>query len=109
MSGTLIAFLIWSLICVLLAACGIYAFFSKKTVGFWANIKPIQVTDVSKYNRATGRLLFAFGVCLFPLGLPLLTGQNSPWIILSVLGTMIEVIVVMAVYTLAIEAKYQKK
>ena len=109
MPGTIIAFLIWSLISILLAACGICAFFSKKTVGFWANVKPIQVTDVRKYNRATGRLLCAFGVGLFPLGLPLLAGQNSPWIILSVLGTMFEIIVVMAVYTVAIEAKYQKK
>lgn len=109
MLGSFIAFLVWSLISLLLVAWGICAFFSKKTVGFWANVKPIQVTDVRNYNRATGRLLCAFGVGLFLLGLPLLAGQNSPWIILSVLGTMAEVIVVMAVYTVAIEAKYQKK
>lgn len=38
----------------------------------------------------------------------MLGGQNSPWIILSILGVMIETIITMAVYTLVITKKYRE-
>ena len=41
------------------------------------------------------------------LGIPLLAGQNSAWIILSILGVMAESIAAMAVYSLVIEKKYK--
>ena len=43
------------------------------------------------------------------LGLPLLKGQNNPFIILSILGIMLEAIVAMVIYTTVIEKKYRKK
>lgn len=83
--------------------------FSRKVVGFWANIKPISVNDIAGYNRAVGKLFVIYGVILIALGLPLLSGQNSPFILLSVLGVMIETIVIMAVYSLCIERKYKEQ
>lgn len=78
-------------------------------VGFWANIKPISINDIAGYNRAVGKLFVIYGVILIALGLPLLSGQNSPFILLSVLGVMIETIVIMAVYSLCIERKYKEQ
>jgi len=48
-------------------------------------------------------------VILIILGLPLLLGQNSPFILLSVLGVMIETIAIMVVYSLFIERKYKEQ
>jgi len=56
-----------------------------------------------------GKLFIAFGAVFILLGLPLLVRQNSPWILLSVLGVMIETITVMVIYTTVIESKYKKK
>ena len=33
------------------------------------------------------------------LGIPLLDGQNTPYVLLSVIGLMVETIVIMAVYS----------
>ena len=53
--------------------------------------------------------MLIYGVILIALGLPLLSGQNSPFILLSVLGIMIETIAIMAVYSLCIEGKYKEQ
>ena len=68
-----------------------------------------EVTDVKGYNRAVGILWCVFGVCFALLGLPLLPGQNSAWVLFSVLGAMAEAIAAMAVYTVGIEGKYRKR
>jgi len=39
----------------------------------------------------------------------LLKGQNSPGILLSILGVMLESIALMIVYTTVVEKKYRKK
>jgi len=109
MKGTVIAFLIWAAAGLLFVALGIYARFAKKAVGFWANAEMFEVTDIKAYNRAVGRLFAVFGIVFMLLGLPLLAGQNSAWVLLSVLGVMIETISVMAVYTVVIDTKYRKK
>ena len=111
MTEMMLAFTIWSIIGLLFIILGIYAFFSKKAqpMGFWANAKMFEVTDVKKYNAAMGKLFCAFGIVFIILGLPLLSGQNSALIILSVFGVMAEVILMMAIYTIVIEKKYKKK
>lgn len=109
MSEIIIAFMIWSAVGCLFIGVGIYSFFAKKPAGFWANAEMFQVTDVKKYNRAVGKLFCAFGIVFVILGLPLLSGQNSPWILLSILGAMIECIAIMTVYITVIEKKYKKK
>ena len=111
MTEMMLAFTIWSIIGLLFIILGIYAFFSKKAqpMGFWANAKMFEVTDVRKYNAAMGKLFIGFGMIFIILGLPLLSGQNSALIILSVFGVMAEVIIMMAIYTIVIEKKYKKK
>lgn len=49
-----------------------------------------------------------FGAVLILLGLPLLDGQNSPYVIISMLGIMLEAIAAMAVYVIVIERKCRK-
>lgn len=109
MDGNLIGFIGWALVGCFMIGLGISAFFSKKVVGFWANIKTFPVKDRRAYNRATGKLFITYGVVFIVLGLPLLGGQNTPYILLSVLGVMIETIVVMAIYNLFITKKYSEK
>lgn len=103
------AFLIWCLVGALFVGLGIYACFTRTPVGFWANAEKIQVEDVKKYNRATAKLFCAYGVVFVLLGIPLLPGQNSAAIILSMLGVMFESIAAMVVYTTVIEKKYRKR
>ena len=109
MTENVIGFVIWAIVGVIIISLGIKAYFSKKVVGFWANIKPLSVNYIAGYNRAVGKLFIIYGVILIVLGLPLLLGQNSPFILLSVVGVMIETIVIMALYSLCIERKYKKR
>ena len=103
------AFVIWCLCGGLFIAMGIFAFFSKKPVGFWANVKTFAVNDVKKYNAAMGKMFSVYGVVFILLGLPLLDGQNSPLAIISVVGVMFSLIVLMVVYVTVIERKYKQK
>lgn len=75
----------------------------KKPAGFWANVETLEVFDIKKYNHAVAKLFGIFGIVLIALGVPLLAGQNSAWIMFSVLGVMAESVVAMAVYSLGIE------
>ena len=111
MSGMAIAFIIWFIIGCSFIGLGIYAFLSKKEAAFsfWANAKVFPVNNVRAYNRAVGKLWCVFGVIFIALGLPLLKGQNSSFMILSIVGIMAEAIGAMAVYTAVIEKKYRKK
>ena len=52
MTEMIIGFIIWSLVGCVFIFIGIYSFFSQKAVGFWANVKMFEVTDVKKYNAA---------------------------------------------------------
>lgn len=109
MDENLIGFIIWALFGCFMIGLGISAFFSKKAVGFWANIKTFPVNNIKAYNHATGKLFIAYGVIFIVLGLPLLNGQNTPYILLSVLGVMIETIAMMIIYSLFIAKKYREK
>ena len=111
MTGTMIAVAIWGVLGVLFIGMGIYACCNKRAtpMGFWANAEMFEVTDVKQYNRAMGKLFCTYGVVFMLLGLPLLAGQNSGWIIASVLGVMAESIITMGIYTVVIEKKYKKK
>lgn len=109
MNGRIIGFIVWALFGCFMIGLGIRAFFSKKAVGFWANIKVFPVNDIRGYNRATGKLFIIYGLIFIVLGVPLLGGQNSPYILFSVLGVMIETIALMAVYSLSVSKKYKEK
>ena len=55
-------FIIWLAGGGLLTAVGIGAFFSKKEVGFFCNVKPLPMRDVKAYNRAVGKLFIGYGI-----------------------------------------------
>jgi len=111
MEGRWIAFIIWALMGVLFIAMGIYDISSKKAkpFGFWANAEVASIEDVKGYNRALGILWCVYGVLFVLIGLPLLAGQNSGSIIISMLGTMFISIGAMIAYVVGIEPKYRKK
>ena len=102
----MVGFVIWALVGVAIIVLGIRDLFSKKPVGFWANVETMKVNDVKGYNRATGILFIVYGVVFILLDLPLLDGQNTPLILVSILGVMFETIIIMAVYSLCIIKKY---
>lgn len=104
----MLAFVIWCICGCLFIGIGIYDFFSKTAVGFWANAKKFSVTDVKKYNHAVGILWIVYGGIFIALGLPLLKDQESVMILFSVLGVMAESIGMMIVYVLGIEKRYKK-
>lgn len=109
MDGRMIGFAVWALFGCFMIGLGIRAFFAEKAVGFWANIKTFPVKDIRGYNRAVGKLFIAYGFIFVVLGLPLLDGQNSPYILLSVIGVLAETIAIMAVYSIGITNKYKEK
>lgn len=111
MTAVKTAFVIWILAGGIMVGFGIYALHSKRAVpfGFWANAEMFAVNDVRGYNRALGKLWCVFGAVFILLGLPFLGGQNSPYIILSILGCMAEAIAAMVVYVTVIERKYRSR
>lgn len=111
MEGNLVAFVIWAIIGVLFIVMGIYEYNSKKAkpFGFWANAEVAPIEDVKGYNRALGKLWCVYGVLFILIGLPLLDGQNSGLIVITILGTMFISIGAMVAYAVGIEPKYRKK
>lgn len=109
MTRSMWAFGIWAMYGAAFIVLGIYVAFSKKqkAFGFWANAKTPPVTDIKKYNRALGKLWCIYGAVFILLGLPLLAGQNSPLIIISILGAMFSAIAAMVVYEIGIIKKYR--
>jgi uncharacterized protein with PQ loop repeat len=107
----MVGFIIWVLVGIAFIAFGINNYTSKKTVpfGFWANVSTFPVTDVKSYNKSLGKLWCVYGIVFIFLGVPLLCGQNSPYIIISILGVSLETILSMIIYTIKIEGKYRKK
>ncbi len=109
MTEEMTAFIVWAIVGCIMIGIGIGAYVSKKPVGFWANVKTFPVKDTKGYNRAIGKLFVCYGDVFIVLGIPLLCGQNSPYIFLSVVGVMVETIIVMIIYSVVIEKKYREK
>ena len=104
----MVGFIICAIVGCFFIGLGILSFFAKRTVGFWANAKMFEVNDVKGYNHAVGKLWCVFGIVFILLSLPMLDGQNSPLIMISILGIVVEVLVLMVIYTQVIEKKYRK-
>lgn len=105
------AFFLWFIAGSSFILLGIRAILSKKDIPFrfWANADLFPVDHIKAYNRAVGKLWCVYGIVFVMLGLPLLNGQNTSYIIFSIIGLMVETIVAMAVYTTVIETKYRKR
>lgn len=98
----MLAFILWALLGVVYIGLSVFVFFSP--IAPWANF---QVKDIAGYNKALGRLGIISGTIPILLGLPLLCEQNSPFIAISILGTMADAIAFMTIYSLVIERKYR--
>lgn len=111
MAEGVIAFVLWVLVSLIFFVIGICDLRAKKVVGFWSNGKRPEVAseNIKAYNRAVGILWIVFGVVYILLGLPLLAGDNSPLIVITLLGSMVAIVALMAVYVLVIEKKYCRK
>ena len=105
--GRIIGFVIWVVVSMVYVLIGIWAWNAKEPVGFFTFVKAPEVSDVKGYNHAVAKLWFFFAAVMVLLGLPLLAGQNSPLILISVIGAMFLVIAIVVIY-LRIEKKYRK-
>ena len=105
-----IAFAIWSALSVLYLFIGIFSMRSKKAVNFFANVETAKnISDVAAYNKAVGKLWIAFSVGFEVFALPFLSAeQNSPFVLLSVLGVVFLIIALVYSY-MRILGKYQNK
>lgn len=104
----MLGFILWAGMGITIIILGILALFSKKPVGFWANIEMFDVSDCKKYNQAVCKLLCLYGVVFILLGVPLLDKKNTPLILFSIIGILIESIAAMVLYTQVIEKRYRK-
>ena len=104
------AFIIWLALSAAFVVLGLFVMFSAKKAafGFWANAEMFAVEDIKGYNRAVGKLWCGFGVAFAVLGIPLLPEQNPGFIAITILGSLVESIVVMIIYVTVIEKKYRK-
>lgn len=104
----ILAFVIWSALAVIFGIIGIMARKSQKPVGFWANSKAPDITDIVRYNRAVSVLWFVFAVLYEVVGIPLLfCEQNSLLVLISVFGAVALAPGLMIGY-IQIEIKYKK-
>lgn len=107
-NGSIIGFIIWTIVAALMFGTGVCAFRAKDPVGFWTGVKPPEVKDVRKYNRAVGGLWFAYAGVLELLGVPMLfLKQNSPWFLPVIFGTVAATLGLMIAY-LVVLRKHRK-
>lgn len=59
MGGRMIGFIVWAIVGCILIGIGVCAYFSKKTVAFWANMKAFPVRDIKGYNMHWVNCLFS--------------------------------------------------
>ena len=106
---SMIAFIIWSIVALVIIGIGIYSFVSKKPVGFFSGIEPPKVKDTKKYNRAVALLWFIYGTAFELLALPFLFAGGSALIAITVIGGTIALSIALPiVYSLVILKKYQE-
>lgn len=105
----IIGFIFWSVMAIGLTAIGIISWRSKKPVGFFTGMKPPEVTDTVKYNRAVGKIWFVYAAVFELCGVPLLfLKRNSAGFAFLMLGVVAASIGLAVAYTIIL-AKYEKK
>lgn len=99
-------FIIWTIISIVFVYIGITTRRNSIPVNLFTFSDVPKVNDVKGYNRAVSNLWFVFTVLFEMIGISLLfIKQNSPFVVLIVLGVVFLVIGMMIVYT-KIEGKY---
>lgn len=104
----MLTFILWAAAGCIFIGIGVFCFRAKRAMGFWANAKVMEVRDVKAYNRAMGKMWCGFGGLFILLGLPLLSGQNAPGVLITILGSVFLILAVAVIYSQIIEPKYKK-
>ncbi len=101
------AFIFWLIMGLFIISYGVYVRNNKdkKSFKFWANIESISVKNVSEYNTAYSKLIIFYGIFFSLLGVPLLKGQNNPFMFITIIGVVFLTVISIAVYMLKIENK----
>lgn len=100
-------FFIWTLITLIFVYIGITIRKSNIPVNLFTFGDAPKVNDIKRYNKAVSNLWLVFTILFEMIGISLLfIKQNSPFIILIVLGVVFLVIGIMLAYT-KIESKYK--
>lgn len=105
----MVAFIIWSLVALVIIGIGIYSFVSKKPVGFFSGIEPPKINDTKKYNHSVALLWFIYGILFELLALPFLFVKGNLLISMCVVaGTIVISIALPIVYSLVILRKFSE-
>lgn len=100
-------FIIWTIISIVFEYIGITTRRSSIPVNLFTFSDVPKVNDVKGYNRAVSNLWLVFTVLFEMIGTSLLfIKQNSPFVVLIVLGVVFLVIGMMVAY-IKIESKYR--
>ena len=100
-------FIIWTIISIVFVYIGITTRRSSIPVNLFTFGDIPKVNDIKGYNKAVSNLWLVFTVLFEVVGVSLLfVKQNSPLVILIVLGVVLLVIGMMVTYT-KIESKYK--
>lgn len=100
-------FIIWTIISIVFEYIGITTRRSSIPVNLFTFSDVPKVNDVKGYNRAVSNLWLVFTVLFEMIGISLLfIKQNSPFVVLIVLGVVFLVIGMMMAY-IKIESKYR--
>lgn len=100
-------FFIWTLITLIFVYIGIIIRKSNIPVNLFTFGDAPKVNDIKRYNKAVSNLWLVFTILFEIIGISLLfIKQNSPFIILIVLGVVFLVIGMMVMHT-KIESKYR--
>ena len=96
----IVAFIIWTIVALMFAGIGAWAWFSKTEVGFFTGVKAPKVKDPIKYNHQVALLWFVYATLYEILGIPFLFfKQNSAMFIITILGVMALTIGLLVAYT----------
>ena len=105
----IVAFIIWTIVALMFAGIGAWAWLSKTPVGFFAGVKAPEVRDTVKYNHQVATLWFGYAGIYELLGIPFLFfKQNSAMFIVTILGVMALTIGLLVAYTY-VSVSNQKK
>lgn len=100
-------FIIWTIISIVFVYIGITTRKSNIPVNLFTFGDAPKVNDIKRYNKAVSNLWLVFTILFEMIGISLLfIKQNSPFIILIVLGVVFLVIGMMVMHT-KIESKYR--
>ena len=103
----LVGFIVWTLITLVFVYIGITIRNSNIPVNLFTFGDIPKVNDIKGYNKAVSNLWLVFAILFELIGISLLfVKQNSPLVILIVLGVVLLVIGMMVTYT-KIESKYK--